>query len=45
MQRRPPRGSLVIVHVEPAIEDFLAGRDPVIDKAVEVLQATLAEQE
>jgi C-terminal processing protease CtpA/Prc len=33
------------IHVEPTIEDFLAGRDPVIDKAVEVLQARIAQRE
>jgi tricorn protease len=33
------------IHVEPTIDDFLAGRDPALDKAVEVLQAKLAEQE
>ena len=31
------------IQVEPTIQDFLAGRDPVIEKAVEVLQKAIAE--
>ena len=30
------------IPIEPAVADFLAGRDPVIEKAVEVLQAAIA---
>ena len=32
------------IHVEPTVADFLAGRDPVLDKAVEVLRAKVAEE-